>query len=109
MRMKSARSRLACLLAAFLLAPWPFAAAQDGQILMPEQSAAKAKQLLQQTIEAMGGDAFLNIRDMTCTGRYSQFGHSGEMEGFEKFPRLLRAAKHVADRKFAAAQHHRSL
>lgn len=85
MRMKSPRSRFACFLAAFLLAPWPFAAAQDGQILMPEQSAAKAKQLLQQTIEAMGGDAFLNVRDMTCTGRYGQFGHSGEMEGFEKF------------------------
>lgn len=85
MRMKSARFRLACLLAALLFAPWPFAAAQDGQILMPEQSAAKAKQLLQQTIEAMGGDAFLNVRDRTCTGRYSQFGHSGEMEGFERF------------------------
>ena len=33
----------------------------------------------------MGGDAYLNVRDMTCTGRISQFGHSGEMEGFEHF------------------------
>ena len=52
---------------------------------MPEQSTAKAKQLLQQTIETMGGSAYLNVRDMTCTGRFSQFGHSGEMDGFERF------------------------
>jgi outer membrane lipoprotein-sorting protein len=84
-RLKSVRARSTLLLAAILLAPLSFAAAQDSAILMPEQSAAKAKQLLQQTIEDMGGSAFLNVRDMTCTGRYSQFGHSGEMEGFEQF------------------------
>jgi len=84
-RMKSICARLLCLLAAPLLASLPFAAAQDGQILMPEQSAAKAKQLLQQTIEAMGGNAFLHVRDITCIGHYSQFGHSTELEGFEKF------------------------
>ncbi|HEX4486700.1 MAG TPA: hypothetical protein VH088_10560 [Terriglobales bacterium] len=63
----------------------PLASAQDAQVLMPEESSAKAKQLLQQTIQAMGGSAYLNVRDMTCTGRYSQFGHSGELNGLEHF------------------------
>lgn len=57
----------------------------DTQVLMPEQSTAKAKELLQQAIQALGGSAYLNVRDSTCTGRLSQFGHSGELNGYEKF------------------------
>ena len=41
--------------------------------------------MLQQAIDALGGSAYLNMRDMTCTGRASQFGHSGELNGFETF------------------------
>ncbi len=55
------------------------------EVLMPEQSAAKAKQLIQQAIQALGGNEYLNVRDATCTGRLSQFGHSGELTGYEKF------------------------
>jgi outer membrane lipoprotein-sorting protein len=84
-RINSVRARFTFLVAGFLLAFLSIAEAQDAPVLMPEQSAARAKQLLQQTIEAMGGSAFLNVRDMTCTGRFSQFGHSGELNGFEKF------------------------
>jgi hypothetical protein len=61
------------------------ARAQDAQVMLPEQSAAKAKELLQQTIQALGGQAYLNVRDASCTGRYGQFGHSGDLEGYEKF------------------------
>ncbi|MGH9774025.1 MAG: hypothetical protein ACRD50_03650 [Candidatus Acidiferrales bacterium] len=57
---------------------------QDTQ-MMPEQSAAKAKQLLHEAIEALGGAAYLHLHDATCTGRLSQFGHSGELMGYEKF------------------------
>jgi hypothetical protein len=67
------------------LASAPRAAAQDTAVLMPEQSAAKAKQVLQQAIEALGGPAYLNVHDITCTGRLGQFGHSGELNGFETF------------------------
>jgi hypothetical protein len=71
-----------------LVAGWltvsPGAFAQ-GDDLMPAESAAKAKEILQQTIQGLGGNAYLNIRDVTCTGRLSQFGHSGELNGFEKF------------------------
>jgi outer membrane lipoprotein-sorting protein len=61
------------------------ARAQDAQVMLPEQSAAKAKEILQQTIQALGGQAYLNVRDASCTGRYGQFGHSGALEGYEQF------------------------
>jgi len=58
--------------------------AQD-EALMPEQSAAKAKELIQEAIQALGGQAYLNVHDATCTGKLSQFGHSGDLNGFETF------------------------
>ncbi len=73
------------VLAGAWLTTTPAAVAQDSQILMPEQSAAKAKQLLQQAIDALGGNAYLNVHDVTCTGRLGSFDHSGELTGFGKF------------------------
>jgi hypothetical protein len=77
------------LLTLLLATAWasvsPCALAQSPQDMMPEESAAKAKEILQQAIQAMGGNAYLNIRDVTCEGRLSQFGHAGELNGFEKF------------------------
>jgi hypothetical protein len=67
------------------LATPPAAVAQDSQFLMPEQSTAKAKELLQQAVEALGGNAYLNVHDITCTGRIGSFDHSGELTGFGKF------------------------
>jgi len=58
---------------------------QDATVLMPEQSAAKAKALLQQAVQALGGGAYLGVRDVTCTGRLSQFDHAGNLSGFEHF------------------------
>jgi hypothetical protein len=75
----------AVLLSGVSLAGAREAAAQDADVLMPEQSAAKAKQLLQQAVDALGGSVYQNVRDVTCTGRLSQFDHSGELNGFEKF------------------------
>jgi hypothetical protein len=63
----------------------PSAFAQNPQDMMPEESAAKAKEILQQAIQALGGTGYLNLRDATCEGRLSQFGHAGELNGFEKF------------------------
>jgi len=75
----------AILLAGAGLARAPQAPAQDSEYLMPEQSAAKAKQVLQQAIESLGGTAYLNVYDVTCTGRLGGFDHSGELTGFGKF------------------------
>ncbi len=59
------------------------ASAQNPEVLLPEQSAAKAKDLLQQVIAALGGSAYLNARDADCTARLSLFGHSGELTGYD--------------------------
>jgi hypothetical protein len=61
------------------------ATAQPGQELLPEQSAAKAKQVLQQVINALGGQAFLKVRDTDCDGRVAQFGSNEELMGFTEF------------------------
>jgi hypothetical protein len=63
----------------------PCAFAQNPQDMMPAESAAKAKEILQQAIQALGGTAYINLHDSTCEGRLSQFGHAGELNGFEKF------------------------
>jgi hypothetical protein len=73
------------MLAGACLAGATSAAAQDDQFLMPEQSAVKARQILDQAVEALGGNAYLNVHDITCTGRLGQFDHAGEVTGFGKF------------------------
>ena len=44
-----------------------------------QESAGKAKALLDQAIQALGGDAYMNIRDITQEGRTYAF-HHGESE-----------------------------
>jgi hypothetical protein len=55
------------------------------QELLPEQSAAKAAQVLQQVIAALGGQAYLNVQDSTCEGRIAQFGSNEELMGYTPF------------------------
>ena len=61
------------------------AAAGPAQEMLPEQSAAKAKQVLQQVIKVLGGQAYLNVRDTQCDGRIAQFGTAGTLMGFTLF------------------------
>jgi hypothetical protein len=61
------------------------ATASPAQEMLPEQSAAKARQLLQQVIAALGGQAYLNVRDSQCDGRTAQFGTAGTLLGFTLF------------------------
>jgi len=49
---------------------------------MPAASAAKAKAILQQAIDGLGGAAYLNVHNSECTGRLAQFQHSGEIGGY---------------------------
>jgi hypothetical protein len=90
MRMKYAM-RMALRIAAVALgalalsaAPCPLRAQSD-EALMPDQSAAKAKALLQQEIAALGGQAYLSVHDYVCEGRLAQFAHSGEVNGYPPF------------------------
>ena len=64
------------------------AIAGQTQEMLPEQSAAKAKQVLQQVITALGGQAYLNVRDTQCDGRAAQFGTAGTLMGFTLFRNL---------------------
>ncbi|HXR33308.1 MAG TPA: hypothetical protein VN830_06355 [Verrucomicrobiae bacterium] len=79
MRMKLAKSCVGLVLALVLLAPG--VKAQNPEIWDPEKSAAKAKQLLQQAIEALGGAAFRDYTDVECEGRLAEFDHNGDRAG----------------------------
>jgi hypothetical protein len=61
------------------------APAQNPDTLMPEASAARGKQILQQLIDAFGGPTYLDIRDSDCGGRLARFGHNGELSGYTNF------------------------
>jgi hypothetical protein len=63
----------------------PRSHAQNPDTMMPEQSAAKAKQILQQLTDALGGAGYLEVRDSACEGRLARFGHNGELNGFTNF------------------------
>jgi hypothetical protein len=73
------------LVLAFAAACITTASAQPGQEMLPEQSTAKAKQVLQQVISALGGPAYLNVHDSDCQGRVAQFGSNGDLMGFTLF------------------------
>lgn len=62
-----------------LLGTFPAAVrAQNPDTLMPEASASKAKQILAQMIDAMGGASYLNARELECSGRMSPIGRGDD-------------------------------
>jgi len=63
----------------------PRVRAQNPDTLMPEASAAKGRQLVDQLVTALGGPTYLDIRDSHCEGRLARFGHNGEMSGYTPF------------------------
>ncbi len=84
---KNPSSLLAAALLFILLATFSAssARAQAPEAMFPEQSAAKAKELIQKSIAALGGPAYLNVRDYTCSGRLASFGSQGELNGYMRF------------------------
>jgi outer membrane lipoprotein-sorting protein len=65
------------------------AGAQNPNGLMPAESAARAKSILDQAIAALGGPAYLGLRDSDCTARFAGFERSGEIGGLGEV-RVLR-------------------
>lgn len=61
------------------------ATAQNPDAMMPEQSAAKAKQLLQQLIDALGGENYLYVKESECQGRRARFDNNGEFIEYMNF------------------------
>jgi len=75
---------MACTILVLGLA-WSYgkpALAGQTQEMLPDESAAKGRQVMQQVIAALGGQAYLNVRDMQCDGREAQFGTAGTLMGF---------------------------
>jgi len=86
-RLSPANSVRGILTVAVLLVTLPAqpARAQNPDSMMPEERAAKGKQVLDQLITALGGPTYLDIRESNCEGRLAQFGHSGELTGYTPF------------------------
>jgi len=79
----SSQTWLGLALAVLLLAPG--VAAQNPDMMTPEASEAKAKQILKQLIEGLGGQNYLNEKTSECDGRFAQFGHNGALTGYIEF------------------------
>lgn len=66
-------------------AVWLAAPAAAQEVLLPDQSSARARELIQASIEAMGGQRYLDVRDIYRTGRLAIFGTQGDLTGFTEF------------------------
>jgi outer membrane lipoprotein-sorting protein len=66
------------------LIPAP-ASAQNPDTMTPEQSEAKAREILGQLVNALGGSAFMEVQERECIGRRANIGHSGELVGYVEF------------------------
>jgi len=92
LKFSHARRRLSWALvlvsAAYVASNATVAAMRPGQnpdTMLPEQRVAKAREILNQLTEALGGPAYLEVRERECDGRRAQFGHAGELMGFIDF------------------------
>jgi len=79
-RLRKQAAVVAVALALFAISS---ARAQQG-VLGPAESAAKAKRIMHQAIEALGGQAYLNVREQTCQGRVAFFGHHNQLSNYQK-------------------------
>ena len=77
--MRWTRARVGMAIALALLAP--VVNAQNPDVWDPEKSTAKAKQLVQQAIGALGGAAFRDYSELQCEGRLAEFDHNGDPAG----------------------------
>jgi hypothetical protein len=56
--------------------------AQNPDTIAPDESTAMAKRILNQVIQAMGGQAYLGMSSRECDGRRALIGHNGELSGY---------------------------
>jgi hypothetical protein len=88
LKFSKVRTRLSC---ALLLASAAYIASaamhpeQNPDTMLPEQRVAKAREILNQLTDALGGPAYLEVRERECDGRRAQFGHASELMGFIDF------------------------
>ncbi len=83
MRLKPGLFAVAALLASATFALC--ASAQSPDTMMPEQSEAKAKQILRDLMNARGGAGYMEAREGECQGTRAQFGHNEAITGYVSF------------------------
>jgi len=76
---------MAALVALVCAAPPRHVVAQNPDTMMPEDSAAKAREILAQLVDALGGPSYTEVRDRECDGRRANIGHGGELAGYIEF------------------------
>ncbi len=83
MRLRFSKFAAMILIAGTFIAP--SALSQRADMLMPEQSTAKGKQILSDLINALGGAGYSQVRESQCQGRRALFGHNGALTGYIDF------------------------
>ena len=102
------RLKLFCvgtLLAFTCAASKPSIVRAQGDVVPLDQSDAKSRQLIRDALAALGGDAYLNVHDMTCTGQLSQFDLSGEAAGISQFTEYRQSPDKVRTEFTAKGSH----
>jgi len=82
-RLKFFKFAVVILIAGALIVP--SALSQRADMLTPEQSVAKGKQILSDLINALGGPGYTQVRESQCQGRRALFGHNGALTGYIDF------------------------
>jgi hypothetical protein len=74
---------LACA-AALALGAGTLASAQTTAVMTPQQSAQRARELIHEAVQALGGQTYLGVRDQTCVARVGFFGPAGQVDDYEQ-------------------------
>lgn len=78
------KTRLAFLLVLLTLSVGK-AAAQNPDAIAPEESEARARKILNQLVQGLGGSAYIEMKDRQCDGRRAVIGHDGALAGYVQF------------------------
>jgi hypothetical protein len=73
---------LLTLLLLWAYASAPAARGQEKDFLTPQESEAKAKEILQRGVQALGGERYLKARDVYCEGRLANYDSQGLLAGY---------------------------
>ena len=78
------KTRLAFLVALLTLSAGS-AAAQNPDAIAPEESDRRARKILSQLVQGLGGPAYIEMKDRQCDGRRAVIGHDGALAGYVQF------------------------
>jgi len=78
--------RIVCLLAVTVVLVSPLQTrGQNPDTIAPQESEARARKILNQLIQALGGPAYLGMKERQCDGRRAAIDHNGSLAGYVQF------------------------